>query len=166
MCYLSYYIFLITIVPGAVSDLSGLTKNTTSILVYWNPPSCPNGPVDGYYLYYRESNVSQYSAISSIGYNRTELIAANLTNLFHILGGLTPRESYAVHVRAVSNGSNGHFLFGEADREILIQINDQIVLPQQALARLNTRKDIGDDYTVIGLPTESDLSAIGVHNIR
>ena len=150
----NYYYYIAD--PGAVEDLNGLSQSSTSVLITWSFPPCPNGEITGYIVYYRETNATQYSNIDSTDYSRSEIIPVT----YYVINNLTPNSRYAIHVRAVSNES-----IGEADVEINILSTNTIVLSDELFSQLDERSNLGTDYAEIGLLTSDNLGALGIRNI-
>lgn len=109
--------------PDAVDHLTTTTRDSSSILVQWESPACPNGPITGYYVYYTIGTQNQTVPISSVGYD-------NLTTSQTVVAitGLIATQSYLIHVRAFTDIA-GMLLVGEADKEILQVLNTTIELP-------------------------------------
>ena len=147
---------LVLIAPGVVEDLDAFAQTSTSIIVSWNNPLCPNGNIQSFIVYYRASNVTQSPNISSVGYYNTSVASTHA-----VIEDLIPNNIYTIHVRAVSeNGMNG-----EAGEEVLVRLTDIATLPNTIISRLSGETKDGVDYIEIGLPTESDFDSIGITNI-
>ena len=54
--------------PTAVTNLAAVATDFESILVTWDLPLFPNGPISHYILYYIESDEVQEPPITSSGY--------------------------------------------------------------------------------------------------
>jgi len=53
----SHFNYYYTFTDSApVVGLEGTTRDSTSIVLSWDAPLCPNGVITGYYIYYRISN--------------------------------------------------------------------------------------------------------------
>ncbi len=147
---------LVIIAPGVVEDLNAFAQTSTSMIVSWNNPLCPNGNIQSFIVYYRTSNLTQHPMISSVGYYNTSVSSTHA-----VIDDLIPNNKYTVHVRAVSkDGING-----EAGEEVLVQLTDIVTLPNAIISRLSEETKVGVDYIEIGLPTESDFDSIGIKNI-
>ena len=146
---------------GIVEDFVGTTRNATSIVISWNSPPCPNGLIRGYLVYYRVSNYTQASPIDSSGYASVIKESTDLSISF-VINGLTPSETYAIHVRAFFNESEP----GLADQEILLQLNSQVTLDTVELQAVLNRVSTGSRELTIGLPSASALEAAGIANIE
>ena len=98
--------------PSAVLNLVATALESTSIRVSWSSPQCPNGIINQYQVYYRESDTIQTVPISSIGYDFfiVESLEYNITDLI-------PFRNYSIHVQAVVNSN----LLGWIEKEVLTQ---------------------------------------------
>ena len=96
------------------------TLSADSMLVQWSPPPCPNGPVTGYYTYYRLGSTPQSGNISSDGYRSLQSDGP-----WAVISGLEPTRSYLVHVRAFYIENSVVFL-GEADTESLHRLSTTV----------------------------------------
>ncbi len=82
-----------------------------------------------------------------------------------MVSGLQPGITYAFHVRAFYyNGSI--IIEGEATTEILVEIEDQVVLPPGTLEDVNDIVDTDTNDILIGVPSVDAFSEIGVNNIQ
>ena len=113
--------------PGPIMKLEGTTQDSTSIVLSWEGPTCPNGVITGYYIYYRISNTIQSQPINSTGYTEERLIS-NERDVTYSLTDLRPGENYTIHVRAFTIDDNDTELIGMADTEILVELNDYLHL--------------------------------------
>ena len=116
--------------PDPVRNLAVTPLDSTRLLVSWEPPPCPNGPISGYTVFYRQANSTQSVNISSSTYAN---ISLDENRRFVIIPSLVSGRSYTVHVRAFTN-YNGSVLSGDADTELLTRLtitsnaNDSIVI--------------------------------------
>ena len=66
--------FLILVDPGVIVNLRGITDDGSSVRLSWDAPPCPNGPLTGYNIYYRQSTFIQNGAyIDSRGYSMVQI---------------------------------------------------------------------------------------------
>ena len=105
------------------------TLNSTSLLLTWEIPDCPNGPISGYGVYYRQANSTQTGTIDSTGYtmltiNETSFID-DATGRFAIISSLLSLKDYTIHVRALTY-YNGSTLLGNADVELMEMLDTEI----------------------------------------
>ena len=124
-------------------------------MLSWEGPPCPNGVINGYYIYYTIIEIIQPQPIDSNGFLEERLIS-NERYVTYSLTDLRPGENYAIHVRAFTIDDNGTELIGMADTEILVMLNRFIFVPSP-----NT----GVDDTSFRLPSASDFGDIGIDNI-
>ena len=104
------------------------TLNSTSLLLTWEIPDCPNGPISGYGVYYRQANSTQTGTIDSTGYtmltiNETSFIDG-ATRRFAIISSLLSLKNYTIHVRALTY-YNGSTLLGNADVELMEMLDTE-----------------------------------------
>ena len=157
-------IFFLILDPGAITNLNGIAYNATSASLAWNSPPCPNGPVMGYNVYYRISDFAQTGTIDSTGYTNARILSnARLTTF--VIGNLQPGSYYAFHVTAVYTDSTG-VREGESLTEILVEIEDQVILPPETIMELNDIVDTDTDNILIGLPRPDAFTGIGVDDIQ
>lgn len=150
-----------------VADFKGTSRDSTSIVLEWNTPPCPNGPpVNNYYIYYRKANVALSSSnIDESLYTRLMKVSDE-QDISMIVDGLTPSESYSFHVRAFREENNT----GYVDREIVIKINSQINLTEISSSSgdplvLGIVSEGSQAFT-IGLPSTEALASVGITNIQ
>ena len=93
----------------------GTTRSATSVVLSWDAPPCPNGPIAGYYVYYRQANITQPIPIDSSQYTSFKKLSTDLS-ISTIIYNLTPGKNYSFHVRAFNNESEP----GLVDQEILV----------------------------------------------
>ena len=147
---------------GEIVNLRATTRNSSTILVSWNAPPCPNGPITGYHIYYRLSNYTQSSPINSSGY---EWIVKETTDqsLSMIIDGLVAGETYSIHIRAFFDENE----IGRADQEVLVTLSTAIVLEEEVLQAVVSRVNVGSRDLNIGLPSVSALlGSQGITNIE
>ena len=89
--------------------------DSTKLLVSWVAPPCPNGPISGYAVLYRQANRTQSIEIRSSMYAN---ISVDEDSRYVIIPSLVTGRNYTVHVRAFTN-YNGAVLQGDADTELL-----------------------------------------------
>lgn len=90
--------------------------NPESIMVIWDLPQYPNGPLSGYRIYYKRSNVTA----SRPGSDRTGYevnTVQSRTDLEYNISGLDPFTNYSIFVMAVGVPPQ---LSGRVDAEILV----------------------------------------------
>ena len=98
--------------PTAVTNLRTFATSFESILVTWDLPLFPNGPILHYILYYIESDEVQEPPIISSGY-ASEQVDAPTTELE--ITGLVQYTNYTFHVQPYGGPS----LPGDIDEEVL-----------------------------------------------
>ena len=103
---------LSTLEPTAVTNLAAVATDFDSILVTWDLPLFPNGPISHYILYYIESDEVKEPPITSSGY-ASEQVDSPTTDLE--ITGLKPLTNYAFHVQPYGDPS----LPGDIDEEVL-----------------------------------------------
>ena len=101
-----------TLEPTAVTNLRAVATDFDSILVTWDLPLFPNGPILHYILYYIESDEVQEPPITSSGY-ASEQVDSPTTELE--ITGLIPYTNYTFHVQPYGGPS----LPGDIDEEVL-----------------------------------------------
>ena len=119
-------------------------------------PLCPNGPITGYYVFYKRAESAQSIPISSLGYSSILLHSNEV-----LIGGFTFGQTYSFHVRAFSNESN----LGLADVELSLTISTQISLNSTDLQSVTSRVAASSQTLSVGLPSSSQLASIGITNI-
>ena len=95
-----------------MTNLAAVATDFDSILVTWDLPLFPNGPISHYILYYIESDEVQEPPITNSGY--INKLVDTPTTEFEITG-LKPLTNYAFHVQPYGGPS----LPGDIDEEIL-----------------------------------------------
>ena len=103
---------LSTLEPTAVTNLAAVATDFDSILVTWDLPLFPNGPISHYILYYIESDEVQEPPIISSGYINKQ-VDAPTTELE--ISELVPYTNYTFHVQPYGGPS----LPGDIDEEVL-----------------------------------------------
>ena len=101
------------------------TLNSTSLLLRWEIPDCPNGPISGYGVYYRQANSTQTGTIDSTGYTMlSNSFADGATRRYAIISSLLSLKNYTIHVRALTY-YNGSTLLGNADVELMEMLDTE-----------------------------------------
>ena len=85
--------------PSQVTDLSAVGSSSESILVRWNLPQYPNGPLRGYRISYKMSTSS-----STTDRNSTTV---DITNTEYNISGLTAYTNYSIFVEALGMNVTG-----------------------------------------------------------
>lgn len=152
---MSYYI-----VRGAIVNLTGTTRNATSIILQWSAPPCPNGPIVGYHVYYRKGNHTQSKPISSLEYVSIFKNFSSISSSM-IIDNLTSSETYTFHVRALSEENEP----GLVDTEVAIKLDSQLTLGDELLQAVFDGVQSGSTHLTIGLPSQQALASIGITNI-
>ncbi len=101
--------------PSPVTGLIAVPINPESIMVIWDLPQYPNGPLSGYRIYYKRSNTTA----SPPGSDRTGYEVNTVqsgTDLEYNITGLDPITNYSIFVMAVGVPQ----LPGRVDAEILV----------------------------------------------
>ena len=114
------------VVPSYVEGLVGSTLDSSTIIISWTSPPCPNDYLIGYYIYYTmDSNGDQRRKAF---FNSSEYTEGTLMDtsgqLRYRIRGLTPQNTYRIHVRAFSNSS-----VGSVDTEISVELKISITAP-------------------------------------
>ncbi len=86
----------------------------TSILVTWDLPSYPNGPIGSYRVFHRQSDSVQTPPINSDQYTQTTVEEREFE-----ITGLTPFTYYSIHVQAIGSGRSHGELQGAIVEEVL-----------------------------------------------
>lgn len=81
--------------PSAIRNLQISATSSSSLLVTWDPPANPNGPISHYIVYYREGETAQTGRISSAGYRTIET-----TQTMAVIEELDKFTNYTIHVQA------------------------------------------------------------------
>ena len=139
----------------------GTTRNATSVVLSWDAPPCPNGPIAGYYVYYRQANITQPIPIDSSQYTSSKKLSTDLS-ISTIIYNLTPGKSYSFHVRAFNNESEP----GLVDQEILVKLDSLIILNEADAQAVQDQINKGSRELLLGLPSIQALSSIGVNNVK
>ncbi len=106
----------VTLDPTAVTNLTATATSFQSILVTWDLPLNPNGPIGSYQVFHQESNTIQTPPIVSNQYSQTTVMERQ----FEIITGLTAFTNYSIHVQAIGTGGTpGGTLQGDVDEEVL-----------------------------------------------
>ncbi len=106
----------VTLEPTAVTNLTATATSFQSILVMWDLPLNPNGPIGSYRVFHRESDTVQTPPIDSNQYAQTTVTERQL----EIITGLTAFTNYSIHVQAIGTGGTpGGTLQGDVDEEVL-----------------------------------------------
>ena len=142
-------------------NLTGIARDATNVLLSWRAPLCPNGPIIGYYVYYRRTNYTQQKPIDSARYSALMIFSRN-TSISTVIGGLSVAETYAFHVRAVFYNSS---VSGLVDKEILVTLSSQIILEEADLQLVVSKIKTGSRGLTIGLPSLQALESVGITNI-
>ena len=130
-------------------------------MLSWSVPLCPNGPITGYYVFYRRAESTQSIPISSSRYS-SSLIRSNELPVFISINGFTLGQTYSFHVRAFSNEMDP----GLANKEILLTLSSQVSLNNtDDLQSVLSRVAASSQTLLIGLPSSSQLASIGITNI-
>lgn len=102
----------------AVTELDAIATSYESILVTWNLPVNPNGPIDGYRVFYRVADTAQSPPISSEQYSINNVTAREFK-----ITGLIVYTNYAIHVQPFGNNGN-QLLLGAIDKEVLLRTHE------------------------------------------
>ena len=89
--------------------------NAESIMVTWDLPQYPNGPLSGYRIYYKRSNVTASPAGSDRTGYEVKTIQSGVNREYNI-SGLDAFTNYSVIIMAVGTPQ----LTGRAGTEILV----------------------------------------------
>ena len=157
----SSYMYFFLLVRGVVINLMGTTRNATSVVLSWDAPPCPNGPIAGYYVYYRQANSIQSLPIDSSQYSSCKKLSTD-RSISKIINNLTPEERYSFHIRAFYNDSEP----GLVDQELSIKINAVFSISETDFNSVIDRVNIRSQDVIVGLPTVSELSSVGITNIQ
>ena len=96
-----------------------------TIILSWFSPSCPNGNILGYHIYYiaDEDGSQKRKEIDSSQYSN-ETILATSDHLVYSITGLTPQRIYRIHVRAFSDA-----FIGSVDKDISVELRISVSAP-------------------------------------
>ena len=108
--------------PSSVENLIGGALDSTKIILLWVSPSCPNGILSGYHVYYIENDNEDERLNSSVYTNETLLVTS--AQLKYIVSDLTPLITYRIYVRAFSDS-----FLGSVDTEISVELKISITAP-------------------------------------
>ena len=101
--------------PSPVIGLTAVSINSESIMVTWALPQYPNGPLSGYRIYYKRSNmIASPPGSDRAGYEVKTVQSG--TVLECNISGLEPSTNYSLFVMAVGM----HQLIGRVDNETLV----------------------------------------------
>ena len=156
---LYYYDFSID--RGVIVNLTGTTRDSTSVVLSWTAPPCPNGRITGYIVYYRTTNYSQSSPISSSGYSSSIKISSDLS-ISEVIDNLISSETYAFHVRAFFNESEP----GLVSQELLLELNSQVTLDEADIQAVLNQISTSSRELTIGLPSLEALASAGITNVQ
>ena len=93
--------------------MTAVSINSESIMVTWSLPQRPNGPLNGFKVYYKRSNVTTSPPGSEkTGYESKTKLTGNECNI----SGLAPLTNYTIFVIAVGTSQRN----GRVDIEILV----------------------------------------------
>ena len=84
-------------------DLTAIPTSPMSIMVTWDIPFFPNGPINSYIIYFVESDTVQQSQNNEGFTNRT----IESTQLQYELSGLVAFTYYTIRVQAIGEGGSG-----------------------------------------------------------
>ena len=116
-----YYIYLRTTIyskstePSPVTELIAVPLNAESLMVTWDLPQYPNGPLTGYRIYYKRSNVTASPAGSDRTGYEVKTIQSGANQECNI-SGLDAFTNYSIIVVAVGIPQ----LTGRVGTEILV----------------------------------------------
>ena len=103
--------------PSPVTGLRTVASSSESIIVTWDLPEYPNGPLTGYMIYYKRSNVTSSPPRSDrTGY---ESVMVPGTQTEYNITMLTPFTNYSIFIVALGTSD----LVGLVDIEILQRTN-------------------------------------------
>ena len=140
--------------PSAVMNLVATAPGSTSISVSWSSPQCPNGIINQYRVYYRQSDTIQTVPISSVGYDSfiVESLEYNITDLI-------PFRNYSIHVQALVNSN----ILGQIEEEILTQtlsdVDVDIPVAPPTTSPIDSPSQSQVTY-LIGDPTQIDTGRV------
>ena len=100
-----------------MKNLRTSSVDGSSIVVEWDPPSCPNVRITKYNVFYALGTESETGPINSTGFE-----VLSVTVLSAVIEDLVINESYRIHVRAVGSFEDTMFT-GVADTEIVQVVN-------------------------------------------
>ena len=105
--------FLESIEPSPVTEMTAVAINPEFIMVTWDLPEYPNGPLSRYRIYYKHSNVitSPPGSVRT-GYEVKTILSGTECNI----SGLNPLTNYTIFIEAVGTPN----LTGRVDSSILV----------------------------------------------
>ncbi len=119
-------------------NLTGTTKNATSLVIAWDSPPCPFGVITGNQIYYTTENVSHEQLdVENNNYTIREIISSRRSNAYDITG-LVPMKRYNILIRAFSDSGYGPVLDSIAlvldERNNDVGVVDTISVDQNSIA--------------------------------
>ncbi|XP_064385915.1 uncharacterized protein LOC135334596 isoform X5 [Halichondria panicea] len=149
--------------PSAVVNLTVEANLSTEIIVTWNPPTKPNGPISHYVVYYTKGSTPQTGTISSSGYAQL-----TTTGTMVSIRQLDPFTYYQIHVQPfvteipyVLEGTIGTEIVMRtfsASCPVLILINGMIMYSSAAIPPLEGTVAIhvcDEGYVLLGGTTKT-----------
>lgn len=103
--------------PSCVTNLGASADSSSSIVVTWEPPTCRNGIITRYYLYYVLGNMIQTTNINNDGYTVFEATPSDPAlpdSISFTILNLTAFTNYTIHVIARVED-----IIGEVDTEVV-----------------------------------------------
>ena len=89
-----------------VTNLALVASSPESIMVTWDLPEYPNGPLTGYRVYYRRSNVTtDPPPTDRSGYESATIGSETVTQ--YNISGLIPFTNYSIFVEALGTNIDG-----------------------------------------------------------
>ena len=98
-----------------MTNLKAVATSFESIKVTWELPEFPNGPIQQYIVYHKESDSVQQPPITNDDYTLNQV-----EGMEREIRGLTAYTNYSIHVQPIGGVSS---LPGDIDEEILQRTN-------------------------------------------
>ena len=83
MLYTHLHLFT-SIAPGLVENFGVAGTSNTTAIIFWTPPSQPNGVITGYQIIYYLYEDSRNSMNQAVGNDENSFIITNLSELINI----------------------------------------------------------------------------------
>ena len=138
--------------PGEIVNLTGTTRNASSIVIAWDAPPCPNDVITGYKVYYTYENISQpLKYIQRHSSHTVKEFLSRKKRVVYDITNITLGEKYYIHVRAFSVNNNGLIREGVAVYQTVITLNEQLALPSTRFFT-NTTTEVKQTSIILRLP--------------
>ena len=115
--FCQYCVFCLSICTESspVTNLTAVAINPELIVLSWDLPDYPNGPLVGYRIFYKKSNYTTFPpGADKTGYESRS--THSVTETGYNISGLTPSTNYTIFVEALGINNLG----GKVDLEVLV----------------------------------------------